>query len=71
MIGHTEIAAFYGNIQSRTSNDYDSSPTRVSTIGNRTDYVQIKSANGETAYMICDFTKWESLSQHSKRDHCT
>ena len=46
-------------------------------VGNRTDLVELVQARdpvtGQTEgqqYMVCDFTKWEKLSHHSKRDHC-
>lgn len=65
--------AFYGNLDDGTGFDSDGAnlvnPTN-STIGNRTDYVKLTKENGNSAYMICDFSQWESLAQHSKRDHC-
>ncbi len=43
--------------------------------GNRTDLVELvhASTSGPSEvkkYMVCDFSKWEKRSQHSKRDHC-
>ena len=45
-------------------------------VGNRTDLVQLVEVleSGQVSdrqkYMVCDFTKWEKLARHSKRDHC-
>ena len=46
-------------------------------VGNRTDLVELVRVRNTSSglvesqqYMVCDFTKWEKRSQHSKRDHC-
>ena len=45
-------------------------------VGNRTDLVQLVQVlesghvSDRQKYMVCDFTKWEKLARHSKRDHC-
>lgn len=59
----------YGNLDDQTGFD-TSDPVNISTLSNRTDYVKLSKEGGAEAYMICDFTKWEALAQHSKRDHC-
>ena len=48
----------------------DVGDVKPSTIGQRTDYVKLSNAVGDEAYMICDFEQWDTLAQHSKRDHC-
>ena len=60
--------AFYGNLDSKTG--FDTETVNITTISNRTDYVKISNQNGNSAYMICDFTQWENLPKNSKRDHC-
>jgi len=50
-----------------------SSEVVAKVVGNRTDLVQLVEAGSspeKQKYMVCDFTKWEKLAKHSKRDHC-
>ena len=60
--------AIYGNLDSETG--FDTETVTITTISNRTDYVKLSNRNGNSAYMICDFTQWENLPRNSKRDHC-
>ena len=68
--------AFYGNLNPGTGFDNNNSDGTAAIIepkhlGNRTDYLQLTKNGSQKdvfAYMICNFSQWET--KQSTRDHC-